>query len=36
MPELTVLETDRKRGDHHIGPSITTARAAANGALPSQ
>ena len=36
MPELTVPETVRKRGDGHNSCSIMTARSAANGALPSQ
>jgi hypothetical protein len=36
MPELTVPETDWKRGDGHNSPSNTAARVAANGALPSQ
>jgi hypothetical protein len=35
MPELTVPETDWKRGDGHISPSNTAVRVAANGALPS-
>jgi hypothetical protein len=36
MPELTVPETDGKRGDGHNSPSIMTVRLTANGALPSQ
>src|SRR5215469_8182095 len=36
MPELTAAETDRKRGDGHNSPSITTVRGAASGAVPSR